>query len=176
MLISESNYRHTDLFFGPSLHVTHYQSCVTNYRLKYRFTPASAIPREPLPPSHRNPVQLHACMCSTMASCSSGGSSEEKKKSERDRNATKKAMLQLIRNLLKEFDVVGNRRWTEKYTLEQVIGLINALKASIRDHGGDPSLVPLPMASKRKHQCKCMSSKRGLRSLHTCMYRVVSCR
>ena len=87
-----------------------------------------------------------------------GTSSEEKKKKERVRNAKRRMMLHSIRGLLKEFGVEGNKRWTEHRTLKQALELIAALKASVRDHGGNLRHVPLPMAfSKGSYRCKCMS-------------------
>lgn len=86
--------------------------------------------------------------------CGSVRSNERKNKTERERIAKKQLALHMIRSIIKDKGVVVGEpgtRWTEKYTLEQALELIKNLKASIREHGGNPNNVPLPMASRRRH-------------------------
>ena len=81
---------------------------------------------------------------------------EKKNKTERERSANKQFALQVIRRLIRENfgGEAGPPRWTEKYTLEKALELIEVLKASIREHGGNPNIIPPPMANMRRQQVR----------------------
>ena len=59
----------------------------------------------------------------------------------------KRTALALIQDILKDKGVeCTSKRWTEQFTLEQCLSLIESLKDSIQEHGGDVRDVALPMA------------------------------
>ena len=86
--------------------------------------------------------------CKTMAHC--GRSNERKNKTERERIVLKRMALQVIQKMLEEkgIECQGNR-WTEQYTLEQTLAVIESLKEAILHYGGNPSNLPLPMSKRR---------------------------
>ena len=93
---------------------------------------------------------------------------EKKNKSERERSANKQFALQVIRRLIRENvgGEAGPPRWTEKYTLEKALELIEVLKASIREHGGNPNIISPPMANMRRQQVRITIITRGLQILY----------
>ena len=89
------------------------------------------------------PVQLPP-----MAHC--GRSNERKNKTERERIVLKRIALQVTQKMLEEKGIKcqGNR-WTEQYTFEQTLGVIESLKEAIFHYGGNQSNLPLPMSKRR---------------------------
>lgn len=88
--------------------------------------------------------------CKTMAHCGTCRSNERKNKTERERIVLKRMALQVIQKMLEEkgIECQGNR-WTEQYTLEQTLAVIESLKEAILHYGGNPSDLPLPMSKRR---------------------------
>ena len=90
---------------------------------------------------------------------SSSRTNERKNKTERERIVVKRMALQVIQDILREKGVeCGSKRWTEQFTLEQCLSMIESLKDSLVLHGGDVRDVTLPMA-------KNTSLRKNVRSL-----------